>query len=197
VSRLLRLYGLSVLALAALAASLGGPAGATLTCPGQTTTKPFVPWLDTANYALVQNGALESTSGWTLTGGAKLVTGNEPWKVNVATDSRSLLLPSGSSATSPALCVTLLHPTLRFFAMNSGAATTTLKVEVLTKVLGLTTVTPVGFVTAGSWQPTLPLLFLTNLVAPVSGSIQFRFTPVGSNSGWRVDDVYVDPYKQR
>jgi hypothetical protein len=24
-----------------------------------------------------------------------------------------------------------------------------------------------------------------------------RGTPVGSNSGWRIDDVYVDPFKQR
>jgi hypothetical protein len=197
VSRLLRLYGLSVLALAALAASTGAPAGAALTCPAQTTTKPFVPWLDSGNYTQVQNGALESTSGWTLTGGAKLVTGNEPWKVNAGTDSRSLLLPSGSSATSPGLCVTLLHPTLRFFATNTGPATTTLKVEAVTTLLGVKTTTPVGLLVAGSWQPTLPLAFLDNLLSPVSGTVQFRFTPVGSSSGWRVDDVYVDPYKQR
>lgn len=196
-SRLLRLYGLSVLAVAALAASAGAPAGAALTCPVQATTKPFLPWLDAGNYTKVQNGALESTSGWTLTGGAKLVTGNEPWKVNVATDSRSLLLPSGSSATSPGLCVTLLHPTLRFFATNTGTATTTLKVEALSTVLGIKTALPIGLLVARSWQPTLPIAFLDNLLSPVSGTVQFRFTPVGSNSGWRVDDVYVDPYKQR
>jgi hypothetical protein len=27
--------------------------------------------------------------------------------------------------------------------------------------------------------------------------VQFRFTPLGANSGFRIDDVYVDPYKHR
>jgi hypothetical protein len=197
VARLLRLYGLTILVLATLSASAGGTAHASLSCPGQTYVQPFRPWLDAGNYVLVQSGSLEGTSGWALAGGAKLVTGNEPWKVNRATDSWSLLLPSGSSATSPALCVTLLHPTLRLFASNSGAAATTLKVEAITNVLGLKLTTPVGLLVGGTWQPTLPLLFLDNLLSPVTGTVQFRFTPVGSNSGWRVDDVYVDPYKQR
>jgi hypothetical protein len=46
-----------------------------------------------------------------------------------------------------------------------------------------------------SWQPTLPMPFLTNLLAPVSGTVSFRFTPLGPSSGWRIDDVYLDPYK--
>lgn len=196
-ARLLRFYGITVLVLAVLAATAGGPASASLTCPGQTYVQPFRPWLDSANYVGVQNGALENSTGWTLAGGAKLVSGNEPWKVNRSTDSLSLLLPSGSSATSPALCVTLLHPTLRFFAMNAGASTTTMRVDAVTSVLGVRLATPVGLLTAGSWQPTPALLFLDNLVSPVSGTVQFRFTPIGSSSGWRVDDVYVDPYKQR
>jgi hypothetical protein len=144
------------------------------------------------------NGALESTSGWTLANGAKLVSGNEPWKVHAATDSQSLSLPSGSSATTPSLCVTFLHPDIRFFAVNSGSSLTTLKVEAITNVLGIRLTTPVGLLAAGgSWQPTLPLPFLTNLLAGTKGSVQFRFTPVGLGSGWRIDDVYVDPFKAR
>ena len=27
------------------------------------------------------------------------------------------------------------------------------------------------------------------------GTVSFRFTPLGNSSGWRVDDVYLDPYK--
>src|SRR5919197_113878 len=190
-SRLLRLYLIALLALAALAASVGHPASAALTCPTQTTVQPFRPWLDYDKYVQVPNGALERSTGWTLTGGANVVNGNEPWKVNSASDTRSLLLPSGSSATSPALCVTLFHPTLRFFAANSGSTTTTLKVEALTDVLGAKLTTPIGVLVGSSWQPTLPLAFVDNLLAPVSGTVQFRFTPVGSSSGWHVDDVYV------
>jgi hypothetical protein len=189
--------GVCLAALAA-AASTGGVAQAGLSCPDQATVRPFLPWLDPGNYVPLGNGSLESTSGWTLTGGATLVSGNEPWKVNRATDTRSLSLPSGSSATSPPLCVTLLYPTLRFFASNSGSPLSTLKVEAITDLGGLKLTLPVGLLVAGSWQPTLPLLFLANVTSPVAGTVQFRFTPVGlGTSGWRIDDVYVDPFKGR
>jgi hypothetical protein len=194
----LRLTGsIVVLVLAFTAMTAGGTANAAVTCPGQTYVKPFVPWLDPANYVLLQNGSLESSSGWTLTGGAKLVSGNEPWRVNHKTDSRSLSLPSGSSATSPPMCVTLFHPTLRFFATNSGLPTTTLRVDMTTEVLGFKLTLPIGLVVAGSWQPTLPFVALESLASPVIGTVQFRFTPMGPLSGWRIDDVYVDPFKQR
>jgi len=191
--RLLALIG--VLALAPAAASR--PAEGALTCSGQTYVQPFAPWLDPANYVLVQNGSLESSGGWTLANGARLVSGNEPWRVNSASDTRALYLPSGSSATSPPLCITLLHPTLRFFAMNSGSSLAALRVEAITNVLGVKATTPVGVLAAGSWQPTVPLAFLTNLTSPVAGTVQFRFTPVRSNGAFRIDDVYVDPYKHR
>jgi hypothetical protein len=167
-------------------------------CDGQTFEQPFLRWLDPASYVLVGNGSLESTGGWTLSGGARLVSGNEPWKVHAPTDSHSLSLPSGSSATTPALCVTLLHPDLRFFLVNSGSVLATLKVEAITNVLGVRLTTPIGLLVAGaSWQPTIPLPFLQNLLTAAQGTVQFRFTPVGSGSGWRIDDVYVDPFKTR
>jgi hypothetical protein len=192
--------------LAALAGALALLAGGTaasaapvaLSCSGQTYVQPFQPWLDPASYVLMAGGALETTTGWTLSGGAKLVSGNEPFRVNNPRDSNSLLLPSGGSATSPTLCITLLHPTLRFFARNSGSPISALKVEAVMELLGTKLVTPVGLLLAdGNWRPTLPLPFLVNLISPVTGSVAFRFTPVGiGNSGWQIDDVYVDPYKQ-
>jgi hypothetical protein len=194
----LRLPGLLIVLVLALAAmSAGGPATAAVSCPGQTYAKPFLPWLDPLNYVLVENGSLESSAGWTLTGGARLVSGNEPWRVNSKADSRSLYLPSGSSATSPPMCVTLFHPTLRFFAMNSGLLTTSLRVDMTTDVLGLKLTLPIGLVVGRSWQPTLPFVALESLASPVIGTVQFRFTPMGPLSGWRIDDVYVDPFKQR
>jgi hypothetical protein len=94
------------------------------------------------------------------------------------------------------MCITLLHPTLRFFASNSGNSASILQVDAVVKLLGLRLTLPVGLLLAGSdWQPTLPLPFLTNLLAPVSSTVAFRFTPLGSSSGWRIDDVYLDPYK--
>lgn len=197
---LLRLIALATLVCAAAVAGVAGaqPARAGLLgCDGQTAVQPFTPWLDPMNYALLTGGSLESTTGWTLSGGAKLVSGNEPWQVNAPTDSHSLWLPSGGSATSPAFCVTLLHPTVRFFAANSGSTLSTLQVDVITTVLGLKVTTPIGVLFGRAWQPTLPLPFLDGLLSGTQGTVQFRFTPLGAGSGWQIDDIYVDPFKSR
>ncbi len=198
---LVRLTALAALVSVAALAGVGGtqPARAGLLgCGGQVLVQPFTPWLDSLNYTLLTNGSLESTAGWTLSGGAQVVSGNEPWRVNAAGDSHSLSLPSGSSATSPSFCVTLLHPDLRFFAVNGGSALSALEVDATTTVLGLKVTTPVGVLLAGGmWQPTLPLPFLDGLLSLTQGTVQFRFTPVGAGSGWQIDDIYVDPFKSR
>jgi hypothetical protein len=191
--------GTLLAAMLAATAAFAGPAnGATVPTCDQSHGQPFAPWLDYASYALVPNGSLESTSGWRLLNGAKLVSGNEPFRVNSPTDVRSLSLPSGSSATSPSACMTVLHPTLRFFATNSGSPLAALKVEAITTALGIKTTLPVGVLLAdGNWRPTLPVAFLSNLTALTPATVQFRFTPIGAGSGWRIDDVYVDPFRQR
>jgi hypothetical protein len=191
------------LALLALAAAAGGAeraeAGVTGGC-ADVLEQPFLPWLDPAHYTLAPDGGLEAqASGWTLRDGAKVVAANEPYFVRSTADERSLILPPGSSATTPTMCVGLEHPTLRMFVANSGSPLSTLKVEVLYPgVLGLLQSVPIGYVAAGpSWQPTVPLLVLVNATA-LSGTTQvaFRFTPQGESSGaWSVDDVYVDPFK--
>ena len=193
----IRLMLVGTLAATALLAATAQSGRAALTCPGQTYLQPFTPWLDYANYVAVPNGSFESTDGWTLSGGAAAVPGNEPFYVGDPTDSQSLSLPPGASATSPPLCVTLLHPDLRFFARNTGSPFATLKVDVITTVLGLRVTTPVAQLVAGQdWQPTLPLPFLTNLV-PITDNVQFRFTALGSGGAWQIDDTYVDPFKER
>jgi hypothetical protein len=193
------LCGALLATMLATVAAFAGPANGSIvpTC-SQSLVQPFAPWLDYANYALVPNGSLERTTGWTLSGGARIELGNEPFRVNSPKDMRSLLLPSGSSATSPAVCMTVLHPTLRFFAMNGGSLLAALKVEVITTSRGVKTTLPIGLLLAdGNWRPTLPLAFLSNLTALTPTTVQFRFTPTGRGSGWRIDDVYVDPFRQR
>jgi hypothetical protein len=126
----------------------------------------------------MSSGALETTGGWKVSGGAELVSGNESFQVNSKGDCTSLLLPSGSSATSPSSCITLLHPTLRFFALNIGNPTSALKVEAVTRVLGTELTTPIGLLRAdGSWRATVPLAFFDNLISPLTGSVAFlQFT---------------------
>jgi hypothetical protein len=202
--------GARLAALAALAVVLAVPAtssAATLPlldgCPATTYEQPFLRWLDIGNYALMPNGALEAgTTGWRLTGGATLASGNETFYVHGAGDSSSLSLPSGSSATTSTLCTGATSPTLRFLARNSGSLLSTLKVEVLyTDMFGQQRALTVGLLLGGSsWQPTLPIVFLANLLSPPlltdgTTNVAFRFTPQGILSGWKLDDVYVDPFK--
>jgi hypothetical protein len=180
-------------------------AGSAATCP-EPEGQPFLPWLDPASYGLAPGGALESASGWTLQGGARVVPGNESFMVHSARDRSSLLLPSGSSATTAPFCVGIEHPTVRFFAKNGGSALSLLKVEVLFRdVLGTPRALPIGVAVGGSrWQPSLPMPLLLNLVAPVlaldldrTTTVRLRFTPLGRGSGWQIDDLYVDPFRGR
>ncbi|CAA9556794.1 MAG: hypothetical protein AVDCRST_MAG79-3153, partial [uncultured Thermoleophilia bacterium] len=101
---------------------IGGAQG----CTEQRLSQPFTRWLDFMSYTPVQDNGLERKGdGWTL-GGARTVSGNEPWAVGGASDSRSLLIPEGSRATTPAICVGINEPTLRFFARGPSGASAAL-----------------------------------------------------------------------
>ncbi len=105
---------------AALTLGTAGTALAAATCSG-VAEHPFVPWIDPAAYTLAPGATFEvSITAWKLADCAKLSAGNEPFKVHKSTDGRSLSLPAGGSATSPAQCVDLLSPTLRFFAAGGN-----------------------------------------------------------------------------
>jgi hypothetical protein len=168
-------------------------------CNSPTLERPFLPWLDAANYVLVPNGILESRRNWTLAGDAAIVPGNETYYVHGVQETRSLALPSDSSATTAPVCVGLEHPTLRFFARNDGSALSTLDVEVRFEdaagnVRSLLIATLLG---QPRWQPTPPLLVVANLLPLLPGkrtAVEFRFKPRGRGD-WRIDDVYLDPWR--
>src|SRR5687768_6423400 len=107
--RSIRLAGIGL----AFAFALAAPAAASA-CSGKAS-QPFSPWGDFNFYELAPNGTLESTNGWTLTGGAKLVKGSEPFAVTGRLGQYSLSIPAGATATSPAMCIDDARPTFRFF----------------------------------------------------------------------------------
>ncbi len=171
-------------------------------CDDQVLEQPFLPWVDPASYVLVPDGDLAARgAGWQLQG-ARVVDEDEPYHVHGGDGpAGSVALPAGSSATSPALCVGLLHPTLRFFARSTGALLGTLRVEVLFEdALGAVRALPVGVVAGHRrWNPTLPMPVIANLLPLLPGertAVAFRFTPIGPGSSWLVDDVFVDPYRK-
>jgi hypothetical protein len=201
--RLVVLLGvIGVSAIATAPAQAGTLSDTATSCQNRTLERPFTRWLDPLKYVLAPNGGFESgTKQWTITGGAYVVSGNESWRVHSSTDSRSLYLPSGSSATTRAVCVETLDLVARFFALNRGGLLSLLKVDAVFETpLGETVVVPAGVVAgSGKWQPTLPMLAVGNLTSVLNANgeaaVAFRFTPIGLGARWQIDDVYVDPLK--
>jgi hypothetical protein len=168
-------------------------------CGDPVLTQPFKPWLDSAYYKPVDD--FESGSdGWTLAGGAKVVDGNAAQRVGGAAHAKSLLLPAGSSAISPPVCVGLNEPTLRYFTRKNSGLLSTLTVSVQVQLeLGLWVTLPIGVDLGGAWHPSLPSLVVANLLPllpPDMTAVRFKFAPLLGGS-WQIDDVYVDPRMSR
>jgi hypothetical protein len=169
-------------------------------CPAAPISNPFAVWQDAADYVLAPDGGLEAGgAAWQLQGGAKVIEGNEPFRALGATDHAALDLPAGSSATTAPMCIGLEHKSMRFF--GSGTMTGQLSVEALyTERDGRPRAVTLGTVHGrGTWAPTESLPMKVNERAPDFGNalqVSLRFTPHTSR-GWRIDDVFVDPYRVR
>ena len=169
-------------------------AGLGLACPSATST-PFAAWKDYANYAFAPDGGFESGgSGWSLSGGARAVSGNESYYVHSRTDKTSMSLPKGASATSPGMCISLLSSKMRLLVR--GDAGSSVKVQVvyrglLSSVLGIF---DGGAISAGgTWKASPALGMLGGVLPLLTTSVSFRFTAV--NGAAAIDDVYLDPMK--
>jgi hypothetical protein len=169
-------------------------AGLGIACPAPTSM-PFVGWKDYANYAFSPDGGFEGGgSGWTLSGGAKVVSGNELFFVHSTADKVSLSLPAGASATSPPMCISLLSSKMRF--LSRGNYGSKVKVQIiyrglLSQVLGVFdggTISP-----SGTWNASPEMSMLGGALPLLTTSVSFRFTAVGAAAS--VDDVYLDPMK--
>jgi hypothetical protein len=168
-------------------------AGLGLACP-DPTAKPFSPWSDYANYAFVPNGGFESgASGWTLSGG-RVAAGNESFYVHSNADRYSLTLPSGSSATSPAMCISLLSGKMRFVARGDTGAKVKVQIiyrGLLSSVLGI--LDGGTYTVGGGWKPSPEIGMLGGVLPLLTANVSFRFTAVGGAVS--LDDTYLDPMK--
>jgi hypothetical protein len=201
------LAALATMLVAAPVAGAERPADAGSTSPaptadacGYTGTSIFAPWNDKRAYTLVPDGGFENgADGWTLASGAAVAEGNETSQVGGAADHQSLALPAGSSATSPATCVSKHNGVFRLFARTDGSRKARLKVEVLyTGAKGNKRSLTVGKLRAGeAWSPTRKLPVVLGRAKGkgklTTASVALRFTPIGEPAGWQIDDVYLDP----
>jgi hypothetical protein len=167
---------------------------------------PFTPWNDFGQYFLLSGGDFEGDlSGWTLSNGAAVVSGNESYQIGSPADTHSLLLPPGSYATTPKVCVTDQSPDLRVALMSTGARDPKLEIDLnFTDDKGNPRTQKLKDLRGGSgWAFTDPLKFLgpVNNVLKRNGQTVVSFTFVAKAKKddpdllWQIDDVYIDPYK--
>jgi len=162
-----------------------------------STSAVFAPWGDPLKYYFAPNGGFESGStGWSLSGGARVVDGNEKFFVHSTRDSHSLLIPKGGSA-SINVCYGLTYPGFRFFAKSTGTSSK-IRVRVVARsLLGILSILDGGGTTIGSdWAPATKISCLFSaLVAPLgTKSMQIQ---IFADDDVLIDDLYVDPFLQR
>ncbi len=192
-------------ALAALAATTAQSAEGGLIGTGAASgcdmaaSHPFEAWGDNANYLLVPGGSFEAgTPAWTLSRGAYVGPGNEPFNTENDRGLRSLYLPPGSTATSPTSCFQFGDWHARFFVRGVGLRGGRLEVDVVVKsLLGVLSVLDGGSVApSGEWQPSprigMLLCNVTSLLGTKAVSLRFRAV----NAAFQIDDVYLDPFKK-
>jgi hypothetical protein len=180
-----------------LVAAASARAGETSRCTGRVIEQPFAAWGDLADYFLAPDGDFSAGgAGWELDG-AEIVADNEPFWVHGGDTPAAVRIAGGASATSPAICVGVDDPTMRFFARSDGGPSGTLAVDVLyTDAGGARQKLRIGTVTADAapdWTAVTPLPITANTAEM---DVAFRFKALGAGSEWTIDDVYVDPYKK-
>ena len=199
VAKRLRLF-FGLTAVMAVLAGFALPSGAGLLGTGAAkycdpfSFKAFQPWGDRAYYMLMPGGSFEDGApSWALSGGARTVSGNEPFFLNSEGDKKSLYMPSGSSAMSPTMCFAAGDWHLRFVNKGSGQVRVTVQVRSL---LGLLSVLDGGTVRPGdTWTPSPKVgLLLSNVGGLLTTkAISIRLT--ASDGASQIDDVYLDPWK--
>jgi hypothetical protein len=158
-------------------------------CNSAAVGQPFAPWGDSASYELSPGGDFEG-SAWTLSGGAQIVPGSEPFAATGTLGSWSLSLPAGASARSPATCVDAAYPSVRMFIAGTGMVA----VEVVYDDLPI----PTGVAIAnGGWQPTPVMITADAVWGALSGgtaTVSLQVTALTGNP--QVDDVFIDPWNR-
>ncbi|HZE07103.1 MAG TPA: hypothetical protein VE127_17875 [Solirubrobacteraceae bacterium] len=169
-------------------------------CPPSPASTPFTHWGDNNAYFLAPGGSFEGPAGqvgWSRSQ-ASLTAGNEPFYVNDTSDSQSLTIPAGGRATSPYFCVDDTMRSLRFFAEQTAPGTD-LEVRAFVQTDGGVQEVSLADLTDGSmpnWAPTAPITADTSAI-PSGGSVMvsLELLAPGWTGSWRVDDIYVDPYR--
>lgn len=189
-------FGCRAAAPAALAVLTAGPALAATTtasasaCTMPALSQPFASYGDSSEYAFVPGETLNSFAGtgWTLTGGAKIVT----TALAGGTTGEVLDIPSGAQAVSPPMCVQSDYPNARMMIDEIvGHA----GVTVLASYAGAAAPVNAGTVhdqTLGAWSMSGQLHTHPGTLAGWQ-LVQFTLMPGGASGESRIYNFCVDP----
>jgi hypothetical protein len=171
-------------------------------CGFDSPTLVFQSWGDDASYSLAPQGDLSASDGWTLSKKASVVSGADPF----SGARQSLQLGKGAEAATPAMCVNLDNPTIRFFIRDSGGnGKSNLKVSVLYEDFGgkVKHLTIAKLKASTEWQPStiLPIYFNMLALASPSGvtAVAFELKAEGlqKDETLSISSLYVDPFQSR
>jgi len=171
-------------------------------CGFDDPSRVFSPWGDLAMYALAPQGDLSPSDEWTLDKEATVAFGGDPFSGAM----HSLELQKGAEAASPAMCVNLEHPTLRFFARDVGGnGKANLKVDVLYEDFGghVKHLTVAKLRLDNEWQPSAIVPMYMNFLALASPdgitAVAFKFKAEGlqKDETLSISSLYVDPFSSR
>jgi hypothetical protein len=171
-------------------------------CGYGDSAQVFLPWSDAADYMLAPEGDFSSTAGWTLNKQASVGYGGDPFTGT----SQSLQFANGAQAATPAMCVNLDDPTIRFFTRDVGGnGKANLDVDVLYEDLnGHVKHLAIAKVKAGTeWQPSIILPIYMNMLALATPdgvtAVAFAFRAEGlqKDEVLSISSIYVDPFHSR
>jgi hypothetical protein len=171
-------------------------------CGYGAPSQVFAPWGDQAMYTLAPQGDFSATDGWTLNKQATVAPSGDPF----SGARHSLEFAKGAEAATPAMCVNLDNPTIRFFVRDLGGnGKSQLKVDVLYEDFsGHVKHLTIAKLRAGSeWQPSVILPMYMNMLARASSSgltaVAFRFKAEGlqKDETLAISSLLVDPFSSR
>jgi hypothetical protein len=178
-------------------------ADTTQTCAAPDLVPAFASLGDMRDYVLAPGGSFEDKKldGWQVT---KSRQDGDHSTLSVPStrkddNKHSLKVPAGGSAVSPAMCVDLHYPTMRFMA-KAEKGKGQLEVEVVYPDSNNPVFHDASSIAADgkAWGATadVPIYPERGGATPGMRRVALRFTSVAGDSEaaeWRIDDLYVDP----
>jgi hypothetical protein len=164
-------------------------------CSGAQFSEPFASLGDTNSYMLAPGQSVDNFAGtgWTLTGGARIVS----TRLADGSTGHVLDLPPGSKASSPWLCVRSNYEAARTMARQvSGSSALNFYVS-YRGTSSASSPALTGHVSPGSSWGAPPAVPLTPATRPGEQHVQLTFSEAAGSGEAQIYNFYIDPRFRR